>query len=78
MSAEAWATRATGPSSSTTGLADGSIRQADGFVTLDLRAGVYLGRWSVELYGKNLTNERGVTLHRRARPPPEWRASAWA
>ena len=61
MSAAAWVTRATGPSSSTTGLADGSLRQADGFVTLNLRAGVYLGRWSVELYGKNLTNERGVT-----------------
>jgi outer membrane receptor protein involved in Fe transport len=41
--------------------ADGSIRQADGFVTLNLRAGLYLGRWSVELYGKNLTNELGVT-----------------
>ena len=42
-------------------LADGSIRQAPSFVTLDLRTGVHLGRWSVELYGKNLTNERGVT-----------------
>jgi iron complex outermembrane recepter protein len=41
--------------------ADGSIRRADGYVTLDLRAGVYVGRWSVELYGKNLTNEMGVT-----------------
>jgi iron complex outermembrane recepter protein len=41
--------------------ADGSIRQADGFVTLDLRTGVYVGRWSVELYGKNLTNETGIT-----------------
>jgi outer membrane receptor protein involved in Fe transport len=40
---------------------DGSIRQLDGFVTLHLRAGVYAGRWSIELYGKNLTNERGVT-----------------
>ena len=41
--------------------ADGSLRQADGYTTLNLRAGAYLGRWSVELYGKNLTNERGVT-----------------
>jgi outer membrane receptor protein involved in Fe transport len=41
--------------------ADGSIRQADGFVTLDLRTGAYVGRWSVELYGKNLANERGIT-----------------
>jgi outer membrane receptor protein involved in Fe transport len=40
---------------------DGSIRQLDSFTTFDLRAGVYSGRWSVELYGKNLTNERGVT-----------------
>jgi hypothetical protein len=30
-------------------------------VSLDLRAGAYLGRWSVELFGKNLTNELGVT-----------------
>jgi hypothetical protein len=41
--------------------ADGSIRPADSFVTLNLRAGLYVGRWSVELYGKNLTNEMGVT-----------------
>jgi len=41
--------------------ADGSIRKADSFATLNLRAGAYFGRWSVELYGKNLTNEMGVT-----------------
>ena len=41
--------------------ADGSIRQAASFTTLDLRAGVYVGHWTVELYGKNLTNEMGVT-----------------
>jgi outer membrane receptor protein involved in Fe transport len=41
--------------------ADGSIRQAEGYVTLDLRTGVYIGRWSVELYGRNLTNESGIT-----------------
>ncbi len=40
---------------------DGSLRQAASFTTLNLRAGVYFGRWSVELYGKNVTNERGVT-----------------
>jgi len=50
--------------------ADGSIRQADGFTTLDLRAGVFVGRWSVELYGKNLTNERGVTSIGTAGPLP--------
>jgi iron complex outermembrane recepter protein len=40
---------------------DGSIRRADGYMTLGLRTGVYFGRWSVELYGKNLTNEMGIT-----------------
>jgi outer membrane receptor protein involved in Fe transport len=42
--------------------ADGSLRHAGSFVTLNVRAGLfYAGRWSVELYGKNLTNEMGVT-----------------
>jgi outer membrane receptor protein involved in Fe transport len=41
--------------------ADGSIREAEGYTTLNLRAGVYLGRWSVELFGKNLTNDMGIT-----------------
>ena len=41
--------------------ADGSIREAGSYTTLNLRAGTYIGRWSVELYGKNLTNERGIT-----------------
>jgi len=41
--------------------ADGSIREAGSYTTLNLRAGAYFGRWSVELYGKNLTNEMGVT-----------------
>jgi iron complex outermembrane recepter protein len=40
---------------------DGSIRKADGFTTLNVRAGCYFGKWSVELYGKNLTNEMGIT-----------------
>ena len=48
---------------------DGGLRQADGYTTLNLRAGAYLGRWSVEVYGKNLTNERGVTvINERGRP----------
>ena len=54
--------------------ADGSIRQADGYATLNLRAGAYLGRWSVELYGKNLTNDLGVTSIGTSRPPSERRA----
>ena len=50
--------------------ADGSLRKADSYVTLNLRAGVYFGRWSVELYGKNLTNDMGVTSIGTAGPLP--------
>ena len=39
---------------------DGSLRTLDSYVTVDLRTGVYIGRWSLELYGKNLTNEMGI------------------
>jgi iron complex outermembrane receptor protein len=49
---------------------DGSIRRAESYVTLNLRAGVYHGRWSVELYGKNLTNDLGVTSIGTAGPLP--------
>ena len=48
----------------------GRIRQLDGYTTLNLRAGAYLGRWSVEVYGKNLTNERGVTVINEPGPLP--------
>jgi outer membrane receptor protein involved in Fe transport len=50
--------------------ADGSIRKADGYATLNLRTGCYFGRWSVELYGKNLTNEMGITSINDAGPLP--------
>ena len=50
--------------------ADGSIRRADSYVSLNLRAGAYHGRWSVELYGKNLTNDLGVTSIGTAGPLP--------
>jgi outer membrane receptor protein involved in Fe transport len=50
--------------------ADGSIRKLDGYTTLNLRAGAYMGRWSVELYAKNLTNEQGVTEINAAGPLP--------
>lgn len=50
--------------------ADGSILQADSFLTLNFRAGLYHGRWSVEVYGKNLTNELGVTSIDAAGPLP--------
>jgi len=38
----------------------GDIREADSYVTLGLRAGIDTGRWSAEIYGRNLTDERGV------------------
>ncbi len=41
--------------------ADGSLREAEGFTTVNLRAGLYVGKWSVELYGRNLANELGIT-----------------
>ncbi len=40
--------------------ADGSLRKADSYTTVDLRTGIVMKRWSVELYGKNLTDERGI------------------
>ena len=40
--------------------ADGSLLELGSYTTVDVRAGAYVGRWSLELYGKNLTDERGV------------------
>jgi outer membrane receptor protein involved in Fe transport len=39
---------------------NGDMRRIDSYTTFDLRAGAYLGRWSLELYGRNLTDEMGV------------------
>jgi outer membrane receptor protein involved in Fe transport len=39
---------------------NGNINRADSYTTVDLRAGVDLGEWYVELFGKNLTDERGI------------------
>jgi len=39
---------------------NGNIVMADSYTTVDLRAGVDLGEWYVELFGKNLTDERGI------------------
>jgi len=50
--------------------ADGSLRKTGSFTTLNLRTGVYHGRWSFELYGKNLTNEAGVLSIDPAGPLP--------
>jgi iron complex outermembrane recepter protein len=38
----------------------GDLRTIGSYVTLDLRTGVEVGRWLLELYGKNLTNEDGI------------------
>jgi iron complex outermembrane receptor protein len=40
--------------------ANGNIRGADSYTTVDLRAGLLMDRWSFELYGKNLTDEEGI------------------
>lgn len=40
--------------------ADGSIRVADSYATVDLRAGVEMGKVNLEVYGKNMTDERGI------------------
>jgi iron complex outermembrane receptor protein len=40
--------------------ADGSIREAESYTTVNLRAGIDTGRWSVETFGKNLTDDDGV------------------
>lgn len=39
---------------------DGSIREADSYTMVNLRAGIDFGRWSIELYGRNLGDEEGV------------------
>jgi hypothetical protein len=36
------------------------LNRIDGYVTLNARAGTEFGRWFVELFGKNLTNEQGI------------------
>ena len=40
---------------------DGSLSEVDGYTTLNLRAGLRSGRWNFELYGKNVTDESGIT-----------------
>jgi iron complex outermembrane receptor protein len=40
--------------------ADGDIREADSYTTVDLRTGLLKDRWSLELYGKNVTGEEGI------------------
>ena len=40
--------------------ANDDIRRADSYTTLDLRAGIDMGKWSVEIFGKNLTDKLGI------------------
>lgn len=44
----------------TTRDANGTLARIDSYVTADLRAGAEFGRFLVELYGRNLTNEKGI------------------
>jgi outer membrane receptor protein involved in Fe transport len=39
---------------------NGAPRRVDSYFTLDLRAGAYIGRWSFEIYCRNLSNEMGI------------------
>lgn len=39
----------------------GVIREAPSYTTVDLRAGLDTGRWTFEVYARNLTDERGIT-----------------
>jgi len=39
----------------------GPRREADAYTTIDLRAGVVWDQWSLELYGKNVTDEEGIS-----------------
>jgi outer membrane receptor protein involved in Fe transport len=48
----------------------GDTYTAESYTTLNLRAGVYVGKFSFELYGKNLTNEMGITAINPAGPLP--------
>lgn len=41
--------------------ANGNIQELDAYTTINLRTGVDFGQWSVELYGRNVTDEDGYT-----------------
>lgn len=40
--------------------AGGDLRRIGSYTSLDLRAGTEVGRWMLELYGKNLANQKGI------------------
>ena len=60
MSAASWHISTTGRQNFSTRASDGSLRVAKSYTTVDLRAGIDMGRWTVELFAKNLTDERGI------------------
>jgi outer membrane receptor protein involved in Fe transport len=39
---------------------DGNRREVDGYTMLNLRAGLRMERWYIEVYGKNLADEMGI------------------
>jgi len=39
---------------------DGNVREIPSNTIVNLRAGLLTGRWSVEVYGKNVTDELGI------------------
>lgn len=39
--------------------ADGNVIRIDSYTTLNLRAGIDFDTWSIEVYGRNVTNEEG-------------------
>ncbi|HSD70685.1 MAG TPA: TonB-dependent receptor, partial [Woeseiaceae bacterium] len=48
---------------------DGSLSEVDSHTTLNLRAGLNTGRWTFEVYGKNVTDEMGITSVGSANTP---------
>ena len=40
---------------------NGNIYEAEAYTTFDLRTGILWDNWSIELYGKNLSDEEGIT-----------------
>ncbi len=40
---------------------NGNIRELDAYTTVNLRAGLDFERWSLEVYGRNVTDENGYT-----------------
>jgi iron complex outermembrane recepter protein len=48
---------------------DGSLSELSSYTTLNLRLGLITGRWSFEVYGKNVTDEMGITSVSTANTP---------